>query len=73
MIKRNIFESPARMPPEGGVSSRSDSLALNGVGGGNASPLTVHSIMTPADSRAVCSAAYPRNNWLDVQNVRKGG
>lgn len=68
MIKRNIFESPARMPQEGGAPMSKDIFDPN-----YASPLTVHSIMTPADAHAVRAAEYPRNNWLDVKNVRKGG
>jgi hypothetical protein len=80
MIKRNIIESPARMPgncvgtfdnkvPDQGRIHQ-PTYPYGADGGG---PLTVHSILSPVDSRATRNAEYPRNDWLDVKHVRNSG
>ena len=68
-----IFESQSRMPTEGGCRDRTMDVPLASPWSGAPSPLTVHSIMTPADARAVRLADYPRNDWNDVVHVKNRG
>lgn len=56
----SIFQDKSGMPPDAGKRDAPTEP-----------PLTVHSIMTPGQQRAVADANYPRWNWDDVSNVRR--
>jgi hypothetical protein len=72
-MSQRIFENQARMPSEGGVQQRQMEAPLFSESQYAPSPLTVHSIMTPADARAVQMSEYPRNTWNDVVHVKSTG
>ena len=68
-----IFESRSQMPAEGGVKDHTMDAPLSSPWGGAPSPLTVHSVMTPADAKAIQRSQWPRNDWNDVVHVKNRG